>query len=135
MVTCVLRCSAQMCLCQTPGRRGPLFTDRFVNTVRGPALEATSIRAAVVRVSLLLCAGWRQHTDCAVPWLLLKPGNTPGPASEARVPVCPTWEPKQSWPLCSSSRVVDHNNTSLCWCVLAVDGSLSCSPSTYHLAA
>ena len=31
----------------------------------------------IVGVPLLLCAGWRQHTDCAVLSLLLKPGNTP----------------------------------------------------------
>ena len=83
-----------MFLCQTPGRRRPLVTDRFVNTVHGPALEATSIRAAVVRAPLLLCAGWSQHTDCVVPWLLFKPRNATGPASEARVPVYPTWQTK-----------------------------------------
>ena len=131
-LACVLHCSTQMLFCQTPGQRGLLVTDRFVNTVHGLAMEATSIRAAV-NVPLLLCAGWHQHTDCAVLWLLLKPGKTPCPASEARVPVCPTWQTKWSWPLCSSSRVGDHKNTSLCWCVLAADRSLSCSPSTYHL--
>ena len=67
-----------MCLCQTRGRRRPLLTGRFVNTAaRGPALDAISIRAVIVGVPLLLCAGWRQHTDCAVLSLLLKPGNTP----------------------------------------------------------
>ena len=66
-----------MCLCQTPGRRRPHVTGRFVNTVvRGPALDATSIRATVVCVPLLLCAGWRQHADCSVPSLVLKAGNT-----------------------------------------------------------
>ena len=63
--------NAQMCLCPTRGRRRPLMTGRFVNTaVRGPALDAISIRAAVVCVPLLLCDGWRQHADCAVPSLL-----------------------------------------------------------------
>ena len=52
--------SAQMCLCQTPVRRRPLITGRLVNTaVRGPALDAISIRAAVVCFPLLLCVGWR----------------------------------------------------------------------------
>ena len=67
-----------MCLCQTLGRRRPLITGRSVNTAaRGPALDAISICAAVVYVPLLLCAGWRQHTDCDVPPLLLKTGTTP----------------------------------------------------------
>ena len=93
-VACFLH-SAQMCLCQTADRRRPLrTTGRLVNTaVRGPALNAISIHAAVVYVPLLLCARWRQHTDCALPSLLLKPGNTPYPcpAWEARAPVCRTW--------------------------------------------
>ena len=77
-VACFLHSSAQMRLCQTPGRRRPLITGRFVNTaVRGPALDAKSIRAAVVCVALLLCSGWRQHTDCAVPSLLMKQATTP----------------------------------------------------------
>ena len=60
--------SKQLCLCQTPGRRRPLITGRSVNSaVRDPALDAISIRAAVVYVPLLLCAGWRQHTGSAAP--------------------------------------------------------------------
>ena len=59
-VACFLHSSAQMCLCQTPGRRRPLITGRFVNTaVRGPTLDGISIRAAVVCFPLLLCTGWR----------------------------------------------------------------------------
>ena len=82
MVACFLLSSAQMRLCQMPGRRQPLITDRFGNpAVLGPALDAISIRAAVVCVPLLLCADWRQHTDYAVPSLLLKTGdNTPYPS-------------------------------------------------------
>ena len=101
----------------------------------GPALDTISIRATAVCVPLQLCAGSRQHTDCAVPSLLLKPGNTPYPcpASEARAPVCPTWLTKQLWPLCSWSRVGGYINTFLCCCVRAADGSLLCSPEIYHL--
>ena len=59
-VACFLHGSAQICLCQTPGRRRALITGRFVNiAVRGPALDAISIRAAVVCFPLLVCAGWR----------------------------------------------------------------------------
>ena len=101
----------------------------FVNTaVHGPALDAISVRAAVVCVPLLLCAGWRQHTDSAVPSLLLKTGNNtpyPCPASEARAPVCPTWITKQLRPFCSWSRVGGNINTFLCCCVLSADGLLS----------
>ena len=81
-----------MYLCQTSGRRRPVITGHFVNTVvHGSALDAISIRAAVVCFPLLLFADWCQHTDCAVPSSLLKPGNTsyPCPASEARVPLLP----------------------------------------------
>ena len=39
-------------MCQTPGRCRPLVPGRFVNSaIRGPALDAISIRAAVVCVS------------------------------------------------------------------------------------
>ena len=63
-----LNSSAQMCVCQTPGRRRPPITGHFVNSaVRGPALAAISVHAAVVCVPLLLCANWRQHTGCAAP--------------------------------------------------------------------
>ena len=70
------------------------FTGRLVNTaVRRVALDAISIRSAIVCVPLLLCADCRQRTDCAVPSLMLKPGNTPYPcpASEANAPVFHTW--------------------------------------------
>ena len=73
-----------------------LITGRFGNAaVRCHALDALSIRAVAVCVPLLLCAGWRQRTDCAVPSLLLKTGiNTPYPCpdSEASAPVSPTWQ-------------------------------------------
>ena len=52
-----------------------LITGRFGNAaVRCHALDALSIRAVAVCVPLLLCAGWRQRTDCVVPSLLLKTG-------------------------------------------------------------
>ena len=94
IVACPRHSSAQMCLCQTPGRLRPRITGRFAKTaVRDPALDAISIRAAVVCVPLLLCAGRRQHTSCAVRSLLLKTGNNtpyPCPASEAMATVRPT---------------------------------------------
>ena len=74
-VACFLH-SAKMCLCQTLGRRRPLITGRFVNIavrgVRGPALGAVSVRAAVVCVPLLLCVGWRQHADGAVTFVAVE---------------------------------------------------------------
>ena len=117
MVACFLLSSAQTRLCQTPGRRRPLITGRFVNTaVRGPALGDIPIRAVVVCFPLLLCADWRQHTDCAVPSLMLKPRNTPYPlpglgrkgaslpymANEivvATLFMVPRWRPHQFFPL------------------------------------
>ena len=75
MFACFLLSSVRVRLCQTPGRRRPLISGRFGNTaVHGHALDALSIRAAAVCVPLLLCAGWRQRTDCVVPSLLLKTG-------------------------------------------------------------
>ena len=44
-VACFLHCSAQMCLYQTPGRRPPPITDRFVNTVTGGWVGAPNGRA------------------------------------------------------------------------------------------
>ena len=111
-VACFLHNSAQTCF--VSDRRRALITGRFVNTaVHGPALDAISIRVAVVCFPLLLCPASRQHTDCAVPSLLLKPGNTPYPcpASEARAPVCPTWLTKLLWPICSWSHVEGCINT------------------------
>ena len=68
-----------------------LITGRLVNTaVRDPALDAISIRAAVVCVPLMLRVGWRQQTDDFVPSLLLETGNNrpyPSPASEETAPV------------------------------------------------
>ena len=92
----------------------------FVNTaVHGPALDAISVRAAVVCVPLLLCAGWRQHTDSAVPSLLLKTGNnTPYPclASEARAPVCPTWLTEKLRPLCHALEAISIPSfAAVCW--------------------
>ena len=122
MVACFILSRAQMrLLCQTPGRRRPLITGRFGNAaVRGPALDAISIRAAlVVCVPLLLCAGWRQHTNCAVPSLLLKTGNnTPYPclASEARAPVCPTWLTEKLRPLCHALEAISIPSfAAVCW--------------------
>ena len=43
-VACFLHCSAQMCLYQTPGRRPPPITDRFVNTVTGGWARAANER-------------------------------------------------------------------------------------------
>ena len=92
-IACFPQRSDQMRLCQTPGRFWPLITGRFENTaVRGPALDAISIRAAGVCVPLLLCAGWREHT--AVSSLVAvktRPHPNPCPFSEARAAVCPTW--------------------------------------------
>ena len=106
-----------------------LITGRLVNTaVRDPALDAISIRAAVVCVPLLLCAGRRQHTSCAVRSLLLKTGNNtpyPCPASEARATVRPTWPRKLMWPLCSCSLLGGYSLLSfavVCW--LPIDRSL-----------
>ena len=98
LIACFRLSSARMGLYQTHGMRRPLIAGRFVNTaVRGPALDVISIRAAVVCVPLLVCAGWRHYTDSAVPPVLLKTSNNtsyPCPASEARAPVCPTWPTK-----------------------------------------
>ena len=44
-VACFLHSSAQMCLCQTPGRRPPPITGRFVNTVTRGWVEAPNGRA------------------------------------------------------------------------------------------
>ena len=74
----LIRSSARMCLCQTPGRHRPLLTGRFVNTaVRDPALDATVHRyvqrlcvfpcccvlagASILTVMCLRCC-WKQAT-------------------------------------------------------------------------
>ena len=44
-VACFLHSSAQMCLYQTPGRRPPPITDRFVNTVTRGSVGAPDGRA------------------------------------------------------------------------------------------
>ena len=44
-VACFLHSSAQMCLCQTPGRRPPPITGRFVNTVTRGWVGAPNERA------------------------------------------------------------------------------------------
>ena len=44
-VACSLHSSAQMCLCQTPGRRPPPITSRFVNTVTRGWVGAPNERA------------------------------------------------------------------------------------------
>ena len=44
-VACFLHSSAQMCLCQTPGRRPPPITGRFVNTVTTGWVGAPNQRA------------------------------------------------------------------------------------------
>ena len=46
-VACFLHSSAQMCLYQTPGRRPPRVTDRFVNTVTRGWVGAPNERAPV----------------------------------------------------------------------------------------
>ena len=130
MVACFPLSNAQTRLSQTPGRRRPLITGRFGNTaVRGPALHAISIRAAVACVSLLLCAGWRQHIDCLCCAFVAVESKQqhpfPCPASEARAPVCPTWLTKYLRPLCSWSRVGGNINTFLRCLVLTPDRLLS----------
>ena len=131
-VACFLYSRAQMCLCQTPGRRRLLITGRFVNTVCGPALEAISIRATVVCVPLLLCAGWRQHNDCCA-FVAVESGQHPFPGLGSKDAsllyvaneiVVSTLVMVPRWRLCQYP--------SLCCCLLAVDGSLSCSPAIYY---
>ena len=119
-----------MCLGQTPGRRRPLINGRFVNdAVGGPALDAISIRASVVCVPLLLCAGWRQHTYCAVPSLLLKTGNnTPYPSllglrsKGASLPYVANEKAAATLFMVTRWR---HINTFLCCWMLDADGLLS----------
>ena len=105
-----------------------LITGRFGNAaVRCHALDALSIRAVAVCVPLLLCAGWRQRTDCVVPSLLLKTGINTLTLARPREQVRQSalHGKKKLRPLFSWSR--DGGNTSTvpcCW-VLAADGSLS----------
>ena len=110
----------------------------FVNSaVRGLALDALSVRAAVVCASLLLYAGWRQHTGCAalrllavetrqhpllLPILGSKGASMPQMANEIVVAT-----------LFLSWSHVGYIDDFLCFCVLADDGSLSCSPAIHHL--
>ena len=54
-VACFLHSSFQIYLCQTPRWRRRNNIGRVVNTVRGPASEAISIRAAVVWVFPWCC--------------------------------------------------------------------------------
>ena len=132
-VACSLNSTTEMCLCETPRRRRPLITGCIVNfAVRGPALDAMSTRAAVVCVALpagasilavlhLVAVKNRQHP--------LYPCTT----SEAKAPVPYMANKIVVAALFMVWSRVGYIDAFLSCCVLAADGSLSCSPAIYHL--